>query len=597
MTSSPGSSLHQQLFDQAVAAHRSGDLAAAERYYRQVLKFVPQQPDATHLLGLLSHQAGDSAAGLALIDQAIARAPRSAAYHDSRAQALLGLGRFDAAIEAARRAVRLGPKSVVFQYNLGRALFAAHRDQEAIACYRSALRLEPNSAILHFNLGVALARDGALEAAEASFAEVVRLEPGNLAGWGQLAQIRARRDDLAGAVLCYRSALRARPDYVPALSKLAETLCELNQFDDAAAVLRDATREHPREPAIWSDLGNVETCRGRLEDAIACLDQALKLDPGHVLAHYNRGVALLGSGQYAEGFAEWEWRWRRPEKLRLMLPGTPVSDDDGTSIEDLRGKRLLIHGEEGLGDTIQFCRFVPIIAEQAHVLLSARPALARLMGTLAGRHQLIASEDSLKVEVDFNLSIHSLPKLLGITLVNLPATPYLHTAPDFTARWRARLAGLPGKRVGLVWAGNEDYVADRRRSLNASLLGPLAGTPGVSFVSLQIGGAARTVLSQAQRAALGLIDHTADMRDFADTAALVAALDLVIAVDTATAHLAGAMGHPVWLLNRFDTDWRWLRERADSPWYPGMRVFRQAAPGEWGGVVREVRAALEEWAR
>jgi hypothetical protein len=256
---------------------------------------------------------------------------------------------------------------------------------------------------------------------------------------------------------------------------------------------------------------------------------------------------------------------------------------------------LLLHAEQGFGDTLQFCRYASLVGAKARVILEVQPPLVRLCSSLAGVAQIVAQGEPLPA-FDLHCPLMSLPLAIGTTLDTVPCeVPYLAAAPELVAGWRKRLAGLDGLRVGLVWAGSprlelDSSAMDRRRSITLATMAPLGEVSGVSFISLQKGEPA----AQSPDAALGLAlhDFTASLQDFADTAALIEALDLVISVDTSVAHLAGALGKPIWLLNRFDTCWRWLLNRDDSPWYPQLRQYRQPSPGDWSSVMREVRDAL-----
>jgi hypothetical protein len=296
-------------------------------------------------------------------------------------------------------------------------------------------------------------------------------------------------------------------------------------------------------------------------------------------------MALLAAGEMAEGWKEYEWRWRTPLMFAVRRRFTQPAWDGGG------GGTLLIHAEQGLGDTLQFCRYATLAAARgARVILEVQAPLVRLLRSLPGAGAVIARGEALP---DFDVHAHmlSLPHIFGTTLETISAaTPYLTADPADSETMRIRLGQKTGLRVGLVWAGNsyasvpEMAAVDRRRSLAPEHLAPLLDIPEIDFISLQKGGKAP--------AAFGLTDFMDEMRDFADTAALVENLDLVISVDTSVAHLAGALGKPVWLLNRFDAEWRWLDGRTDSPWYPGMRIFRQDKPGDWDGVIAAVAGAL-----
>ncbi len=303
-------------------------------------------------------------------------------------------------------------------------------------------------------------------------------------------------------------------------------------------------------------------------------------------AQYALGYLLLLTGRLQEGWQGFEARRQiqRMQPLQILRPlwdGSPVPE-----------RRVLLHAEEGLGDTIQFCRFVPLLAERARIVFGVPQALVRLLAGLPGIEQIVTMGDPAPA-FDMHLPLLSAPHVLSTTLETIPAAvPYLHADPDQVADWHGRLRDLPGLRIGLAWAGNPHLVNDRRRSIPLDRLAALADVSGVSFVSLQKGAAASQVSAALPQ--MVLHDWTDRLVDFADTAALIENLDLVISVDTSVLHLAGALGKPVWLLNRFDTDWRWLLDRNDSPWYPTLRQFRQPQPGDWDAVVQAVRVALAQ---
>jgi hypothetical protein len=298
-------------------------------------------------------------------------------------------------------------------------------------------------------------------------------------------------------------------------------------------------------------------------------------------------------GEYAEGWREFEWRWRGGTAEEIKLRGFAEPQWQG---EDVAGKTLLLHAEQGFGDTLQFCRYASLVGATARVILEVQPPLVRLCSGLAGVARVVARGEPPPA-FDLHCPLMSLPLAVGTTLDTIPSgVPYLAADPELVVGWRERLAGLDGLRVGLVWAGSlrpepELSAIDRRRSITLAMMASLGEASGVSFISLQKGEPA----AQSANAALGLAlhDFTANLQDFADTAALIEALDLVISVDTSVAHLAGALGKPIWLLNRFDTCWRWLLNRDDSPWYPQLRQFRQPSPGDWNSVMRAVRDALQ----
>lgn len=344
---------------------------------------------------------------------------------------------------------------------------------------------------------------------------------------------------------------------------------------------------------LYNNLGGALSDLGRPAEALACYDRALAIRPDDVSAHFGRSRPLLLRGEYAEGWREFEWRRRGGTAEAIKLRGFAQPQWQG---EDVAGKTLLLHAEQGFGDTLQFCRYASLVGATARVILEVQPPLVRLCSSLAGVAQVVARGEPPPA-FDLHCPLMSLPLAVGTTLDTIPSeVPYLAADPELVAGWRERLAGLDGLQVGLVWAGSlrpepELSAIDRRRSITLAMMAPLGEASGVSFISLQ----KREPGAQSANAELGLAlhDFTANLQDFADTAALIEALDLVISVDTSVAHLAGALGKPIWLLNRFDTCWRWLLDRDDSPWYPQLRQFRQPRPGDWNSALHAARDALQ----
>ena len=604
----------QDAYAQGVAFHREGHLTLAEQCYRAVLADSPRHPGALDLLGLLAHQSGHSEAGLQLIDQAIALLPRNGEFHEHRAQALRGLGQIDAAIESLERACKLGGKSFGAHHNLGTALFAAGRYRDAVEPLRKAVRLMPAHAGARNNLGNAQRlADDKPNAAE-NFREALRLEPANhefainlgrtlielrqtenvesliadiesrdptSPALDHLRALRASVDaDLSGACTFFERALQQRPDDPALNTDYAGVLRWNGQFDKAEPMMRIAIERWPGVADTWINLGFLLTDVGRTDEAIKLLRHALSLYPDNVSGYYALAFALLQTEQYDEGFEQYESRW-------MANNSRPPRDNAPWEGEAAPDKLLLIEAEQGYGDNIQFARFVTLAASRMRVVLRTRPDLLRLMRTLDGPESIITTDDPAP-DFDAYCPIMSLPRALKCAIPN--DTPYLAADPAATASWRARLDSLPGRKVGLVWAGNPGYGIDYRRTIPFADLEGLVGLEHITFISLQKG----TTRPDSELPDLIIHDWTDELADFTDTASLIEALDLVVSVDTAVAHLAGSLGRPVWLLNRFDADWRWQRGRSDSVWYPSMRQFRQPETGNWRAPIAELAAALRE---
>ncbi len=460
----------------------------------------------------------------------------------------LQTGHAAAALTYIESAIAQAPSAALYHVNRASALLALQRPSEAEAACREALRLKRNSAEALQTLGHALSDLGHPDQAAAAYREALRLNP--------------RLPDLH--------------------SNLGLVLHESSRLDAAAEALRIAVRQAPDDTAAISNLAGVLKDSGRLDEAESLYRDLLRRNPADPVAHYNLGVMLLVAGRFEEAWPEWEWRFRADPALAHRFT-QPMWNG-----EALAGRTLLVHAEQGIGDMVQFCRYVPLLPRDGRVVLEVHPPLVPLLRQLDGVAEVVAIGDPLPAH-DLRCPMMSLPHALRLTrAADIPASvPYLRPDATRVAAWRARVAALPGRRIGVVWAGNPERMRmDRRRSLPVTALAPLAAVPGVSLVSLQKGPAA------AQLTPGLMADWTAELADFVDTAALIEALDLVIAVDTAVLHVAGALAKPVWLLNRFDTCWRWELGSDASRWYPTLRQFRQTEPGAWDDVVARVCAAL-----
>jgi Flp pilus assembly protein TadD len=446
------------------------------------------------------------------------------------------------ALELITRAVRLRPDISYYHSNLGNVLQQLERFQDAEHSYREALRLEPRLAEAHNNLGNALRALQRVPEAIASFLEAVKWKPEYHQAFGNLADLLLEQQRWEEAAVCYREARRIAPGWTPYTSGLVSAL--------------DKWGEQLRE-------------RGEYARAVACYQGALALSPRDPNLHLSLAHALLITGQFEPGWLEFEWRWLVKDCPIVSFP-QPLWDGS-----PLAGKRILLWAEQGLGDTIQFVRFAELVKEAGGtVVLECQPPLARLLRTCPWIDEPIPYGEPLP-DFDVHAPLQSLPRILRTTLGTIPAhVPYLSADADLVRSWKERLATCRGLRTGLVWAGNPHNRYDPQRSIPKERLETLMRTPGVDWFSLQ----------------------KEDLPgDFSDAAALIANLDLVISVDTAAAHLAGALAKPVWTLLPFAPDFRWLMELEHSPWYPSMRLFRQPAAGDWDSVLTRVRQALEDF--
>lgn len=427
----------------------------------------------------------------------------------------------------------------------------------ALDCYRRAWALDPAYAEMPYNIGIAEEALGHHDAAIAAYRSAVEQRPAFLEAWFNLATLCTLLDRFDEAIAGWRHVLTLDPDHDEARVMLASTLQEVRRLDDAE-----------RE-----------------------LDAVLARQPDHPGAHLCLGLGRLARGDLAAGWAHFEWRWRTPT-MATHRRQLPVPEWTG---EDPAGLVILVHHEQGFGDSLQFARFAPLLAARgARVRIEVPKALIRLFRSLPGVEVLEPGQPL--GALDRHVPMMSLARYFAPSVDAIPSAQYLYAPAEGVARWRDLLAADTNLKVGLAWAGDprpdlpEATRIDRRRSVALRDLAPLAGVEGVSWYSLQLGAGAAQARSPDNR--IRLIDHTAQLRDFADTAAFMAALDLVVTVDTSVVHVAGATGRPTWLLSRFDGCWRWLLEGETSPWYPSVRVFRQPAHGPWTPVVAELTSAL-----
>jgi len=555
---------------QAAQLSHAGQLARAQALYEQVLQCQPDQHEALHLLGVIAARTRQFERAVELIGKAIGVDPHNAAAHNDMGVACKALGRWDAALASYDRAIALQPNFAEAYNNRGNVLRNLRQLESALASFDRAIVLRRTYAEAYNNRGVVL---------------------NDLHRWEE-------------ALTSYQRALALQPHFANAYSNRGVTLERLNHLEATLADYDQAIAINPSDAQAWANRGNVLRDLGHASAAVASCDRALALEPHLAQAHHNKGLALLLAGDFQRGWSEFEWRWK--------YAGSPLLQGQRSFAqplwlggESIGGKTILLHAEQGLGDTIQFCRYAKQVADcGARVILEVQRPLLEVLKHLDGVTRLVARGDALP-DFDLQCPLLSLPLALGTTLTSIPVrVPYLQADPAKVQFWRAQLGTKRRPRVGLVWSGGfrpqqpEIWSVNSRRNIPLLQLAPLA-LPDLEFHSLQKGQPAESELADLvakQWDGPQLIDSTGLLVDFADTAALIANLDLVISVDTSTAHLAGAMGKPVWVLNRFDTCWRWLLDRSDSPWYPTVRLYRQARLGDWDTVVRRVREDLLRWA-
>jgi Flp pilus assembly protein TadD len=493
-------------------------------------------------------------------------------------------GRLAEAETIYRQVLAVSPNNVDALNLLGLIAHQAGKNDTAATLFARAVALAPNVAELHLHLAWALSQQKRWQPAADACRRALELRPGDPEPLGYLGVALCSMGRMDEAIVVLRKAIAARPDDAAALLNLAAALKETRQWDEAVECCHKAIALQPNLAEAYNTLGSIMQEEGHFEEAAAAYRHTLELAPSHATAHWNLGLSLLTLGEIEEGFRHYEWRWKA-EAVGVRHPSSqPVWD--GTA---LSGKRILLHAEQGFGDVIQFCRYVKFVAEMGgKIILYIQPQLLRLLGQLPGVEQF-AANDTAPPPHDVQASLLSLPLLSKTTAATVPAEiPYLTADTELSAEWAAKFAGNTNRKIGLAWAGSPTHRNDRNRSIPPELLAPLAALPGVSLISLQKRPGNVSVATPPPP--FPILDWTADLTDFADTAALISRLDLVIAVDTAVAHLAGAMGKPVWMLLPMLPDWRWMLDRTESSWYPTMSLFRQTRAGDWPAVIEQVAA-------
>ncbi|BAN22278.1 tetratricopeptide repeat protein [Caballeronia insecticola] len=512
------------------------------------------------------------------------------------AEALYRRGHIADALSLLERSALTGTQAPML--NLAAACcLALQRPAQAEAYCRRAIDISPDFADAHSNLGVVLQRSGRVREAEAAYRRVLTIRPNHAPAHTNLGRILEMQGAFDAARTSHLRALECNPDEAAAHTNLGACCMQLERFDEAEAAFRHAASLAPHDAGVHFNLGTALKKLVRFEEAEHAYRRALTLRPDHTKARINLAHVLLGTGQMHEGWALFEARYERDGWFEPPRTGIPMWRG-----ESLAGKSLIVWTEQGFGDSLQFCRYLPMLKAQGLAKLTfVCPApLRALFSTLDGVDACITIDDKFTAVPphDYQCLLMSAPHYCGTTLESVPAAlPYLRVPPERARAWRNTLpAG--GFKVGLVWAGDPRnhsahlHAVDRLRSLSAQAYLPILRVPGATFISLQKGASTQPQID-ALPAALRPVDLMNEVKDFADTAAIIEQLDLVITVDTSVAHLAGALNRPVWILSRYDGCWRWLYEGDDSsPWYPRARLFRQTRPGEWDDVIGEVEAAL-----
>lgn len=613
----------QVLMKNALDTHRLGQLESAMELYKLVLEKDPKNYDAYNLSGVVAYQNNDLSLALKLIESAIAIQPNQAFAYVNRGLIFEKLRHYESALVSYEKAIALNPNFAEAHNNKGITLKKLNRLEDAIASYKQAISLKGDYAIAYSNLGNVLREMKRYEEAVSCFNQAIHLKPDYAEAYSNLGVTKCELECYQEALACHERAILLVPDYAEAFTNRGITLEKLCKFEEALASHDKAIELRPHYADAFSNRGIVLTLMMRLKEAIASYERAIELDPNHSEsfsnlgfalkesmqfdlalqaydrsidlrpeyddAYWNKSLTLLLLGDFINAWSLYEWRWKRDEFAKFRRNFTkPV----WLGSEDISNRTILLHAEQGLGDTIQFCRYAKLVKKRgAQVILEVPRSLINLLHGLDGVDHLIMAGDPLP-DFDYHCPLLSLPLAFETNLDSIPQpTPYLCVEPIKLTVWRDRLGEKTKPRIGLVWSGNVDHKNDRNRSI--ALIELITNlSPDYEYVSLQkeVRENDRKALSESP------IRHYEEyLLDFTDTAALCDLVDLVISVDTSVAHLAGSIGKKTWLLLPYVPDWRWLLNRSDSPWYVSMLLYRQNHDRQWSPVLKRLNKDLQQF--
>jgi tetratricopeptide (TPR) repeat protein len=619
----PGTSTVAGQFAAALRLHNDGAFDQAAVLYSAIVALEPQHFDALHMLGLLASQTGKFLTTVDFLERAIAVNPRSASAHFNLANALKVLRRFEVAVGSYDAVILINPGYAGAEYNRAMALSELHQHESAVLGFERAIVLKPESILAYLQCGHALQHLQRYALATQMYDDVIRLSPDNYVAHSNKGSCLYQLHDFAGALLSFDVSIALHPQSRETHYNRGNTLVELGQheratqsYDHALAISADYPKaQYGRGNALFglkkyyaasdsyrqaldlqpdyaqaaANLGNAQRELKLFDSAMDSYATALAMHPELAIVHWNRSLLMLLTGDLAAGWLEYEWRWQHK---RAEIDGRDFQSPLWLGHESLEGKSILLHSEQGLGDTIQFCRFASAVQTLgAQVTLEVPQSLMGLLEHVEGVHTLVANGRASQA-FDFHCPLMSLPLALGTRLDSIPAgTRYLRCDSKRLAQWQQRLGPRTRPRIGLVWSGSIHNTNDANRNVDLwELLRSLPG--GFDYVCLQ------KEIRECDQAALqchkGVLVFASDLHDFSDTAALCEAMDLIISVDTSVAHLAGALDKKLFVLLPFVPDWRWLLERSDSPWYKNATLFRQDTAGSWDKALHDVAQAVKD---
>ena len=570
-------------YNLGIACQNQGKPADAVACYRRALELKPHYVEAQNNLGNALRDQGKLDEASACYRRALELKPDYAQAHCNLGATFNEQGKAADADACCRRALEFQPNLAEAHYNLGIAFKNQGNSDGAVACYRRALALKPDRAEAHNNLGNALLDQEKVDEAIACFRQAAELKPDFADACFNLGNALKEQGDLNGSVACFRRTLELRPDYAEAHNNLGNALADQGRLDDAIACFRRAAELKWDFDEAHNNWGVTLGHQDRLTEAISVYEEFLRLKPNSAVTHKNLGMVYLQKGAFERGWQEYEWRLQcgKTDREPFTQPRW-----DGSPLE---GRTILLWLEQGLGDTINFIRYAPLVRARGGIVLVAAPApLVPLLSRCPGIEQLLSPGEQLP-DVAVQAPLASLPGIFGTNLDSIPAqVPYLSAEPARLEKWGAELQAKSAFKIGIAWQGNRRHPADRFRSIPLQYFEPLARVAGVRLYSLQKGYGSEQLAAVPDWGIVDLSMRLDEQGAFLDTAAVLRHLDLVVTCDSSLLHLAGALAVPVWAAVSKAGDWRWLLQREDSPWYPTLRLFRQHRLHEWGEVLASI---------
>lgn len=619
----PSYALSEKQMQKALACHQSGKLAEAESYYRQVLRLYPDQPDANNLLGVLLFQTNRTKDGLQYLNRAVELKPQESMFFYNYGVALRAVGdqanairmlsasvqfkpdhvdaisqlaeiyqktnEWDKAIAMLEKASSLNPMDAKLLRRLGDLLHHVKRYQEATVVLRKAIGITQNDASLHHQLGLCLQATGDHEGAIACYKKCIEIKGDIAPAHNNLAILYADQNKNEQAIEHYLKALEINGGLFQTKCNLGGLYRKTGQLDESVRWLESAVDQKPDCGEAWCNLGNALGDRGEIDRAMDCYRIAILNQPDYAQARLNRAIGLLRAEKFEEGWLEYEWRYKLKE-----CPKRPFSKPrwDG---RNLKGKRLLVHAEQGLGDTLQMLRYVHHLRNQgANIVLECQKALVPLLTANKVAQEIIGLGTKIP-EFDLHIPLMSLPSLMFEQMgFAADPIPYLKADPVRLEKWKEELLPLKGLKIGVFWQGNPEFKQDAARSIPLKCYLPLLQMPNTSIVSLQKGFGSEQIKEQPDGAVIQFEGMDSEGGAFMDSAAILPHLDLLVTSDSAIAHLAGAMGIRTYLLLPTQADWRWFTETSECPWYPSTTLVRKRPGEEWEDTIQRVVAMVSK---